>query len=160
MFNQWGELCFLRMGGGVGIGLGLISMDRLQILTIVDVGFRIVMYVLEWLLVWYSVRSATIRGEDGIDRWDFVIPPCMFPMQGMHFDSRGSSSISCFSTGAIVWGIGFSDLCVSLRESLNWGSPFMHLYSTVGGCPKWSDKSRHLISGSLSMALQNRLGAM
>ena len=65
------------------------------------------MYVLGWLQVWNSVRSATIRGEDGIDRWDFVIPPGMFPMHGMRFDSRGSISISCFNTGAIVWGMGF-----------------------------------------------------
>ena len=119
MFSQWGELCFIRMGGGNGVGLGLISIDRPLILTVIDVGFRIVIYVLGWLQVWYLVRSATIRGEDGIERWDFVIPSCMFPMQGICFDSRGSSSISCFSTGAIVWGIGFSDLCVSLRESLN-----------------------------------------
>ena len=65
------------MGGGDGAGLGSISIVMLLILMVSDVGFRIVMYVLGWLQVWNSVRSATIRGEDGIDRWDFVIPPCM-----------------------------------------------------------------------------------
>ena len=84
----------------------------------------------------------------------------MLPMQGMRLASRGSISISCFNIGAIVWGMGFWGLCISLRVSLNWGSPGKHLYSTVGGCPRCSDRSRSVISGSPSMALQNRLGAM
>ena len=87
------------------------------------------------------VRSAIIKGEDGMDRWDFVMPPCMLPMQGMRLASRGSISISCFNIGAIMWGMGFRILCLGLRVSLNWGSPGRHLYSTEGGFPRCSYRS-------------------
>ena len=84
----------------------------------------------------------------------------MPPMQGMRFASKGSISISCFSIGAIMWGMGFRILCLGFRVPLNWGSPGKHLYSTEGGFPRCSDMSRSVISGSPSMASQNRLGAM
>ena len=67
-FSQWGELCFLRIGGGRGVGLGLYFICRLVMVILSAVGFRIVMYVLGWVLVWNLVRSAIIKGEDGIDR--------------------------------------------------------------------------------------------
>ena len=48
--------------------MGLYFICRLLMVILFAVGFRIVMYVLGWVLVWYLVRSAIIRGEDGIDR--------------------------------------------------------------------------------------------
>ena len=67
-FNQWGELCFLRMGGGWGLGVGSCFICMLLMVICLVVGFRIVMYVRGWVPVWCLVRSAIIRGEDGIDR--------------------------------------------------------------------------------------------
>ena len=66
--SQWGELCFLKIGGGREVGVGLYFICRLLIVILLAVGFRIVMYILGWVPVWYLVRSAIIRGEDGIDR--------------------------------------------------------------------------------------------
>ena len=56
------------MGGGREVGVGLYFICRLLIVILLAVGFRIVMYILGWVPVWYLVRSAIIRGEDGIDR--------------------------------------------------------------------------------------------
>ena len=64
-FSQWGELCFLRMGGGRGLGVGLYFICMLLMVIRLVVGFRIVMYVRGWVPVWCLVRSAIIRGRMG-----------------------------------------------------------------------------------------------
>merc|ERR1712105_20669 len=99
-FSQWGELCFLRMGGGWVFGVGSCSICILLMVTCLVVGFRTVMYVTERCTVWYLFRSAITRGEDGIDRYGVVRLPCITPLQGIFTASRGSIVSSWFSIGA------------------------------------------------------------
>merc|ERR1712074_385906 len=59
--------------------------------------------------------------------------------------------------------MGSRILCFIFGVLLNWGSPGRFLYSIVGikgGVFRCIDNSRDVISGSPSMASQNRLGAM